>query len=98
MNTFAVDTKVKWTNKHIKDWVLSNDNWSFFNDGVHDTCYSELDYDQEVMLAMFMLMKVPVWGNVKGYGADSDTVLVYFNAAGCSYWGYEDVKNLVQID
>lgn len=90
-----IDTRVKWTSKYINNWIFTDNNAACHEvPGIGMTTYGALEYEQEILLAMFTLMGEPVYGAVKGPGCDENTVLVYFSHAGCSYWGYHNIKDL----
>lgn len=92
-----IDTRVKWSKKFIKNWILSEDNAAAHEfAGAMDT-YNAIEYEQEILLALFTLMGEPVWGIVKGPGCNADTVLVFMYHDGCSNWQYCNVKDLVKV-
>lgn len=92
-----VGKRVRMSRKYIDRWVLNHQNWECHqspNSG--DQVFSDSDYDQEVLLAMFTLMGAPVLGFIKGTGYE--TFLCYFNYAGCSHWSYLYPEDLEFFD
>ena len=94
-----VGRHVRLSDKYIKNWVLSHANWEATQGPtaceLHQF-HADVDYDQQILLAMFMLMREPVYGVVKAPGCDA--VLCYFVHEGCSEWTYVEPKDLVFLD
>lgn len=88
--------RVRWTKKYVNRWIFSDNNWLCYQrpGGNNEPDYSRIEYDQEILLGMFRLMGAPIYGQVKGIGADENTVLVMMYYDDCSYWGYNNIEDL----